>query len=111
MKITNIKVKVRREYNRKGEKHKDRNKLYIFPTGENVMENLANRKQRPYTTWKKEIIPLVMEQIKQNHPEEYEMIKGSKWSWDQFCGCKCPCSPGFYSNVWGNISIYVDIVS
>lgn len=106
-----MKIKVVKEFNRKGEPKKDRNKIFIFPSGENVMENLQNRTQRPHTIWKKEIIPLVMEEIKTTHPEEFNTINGSEWSWDQKCGCSmCPCSPGFYSkNKIGYITIYVTI--
>lgn len=67
--------------------------LYIFPTGESIVENLMNRRERPYTEWKK----LVPEILKKAGFSDNE-IKGIKPSWSQKCGCGCGCSPGFKLN-------------
>lgn len=63
-------------------------KLYISIRGESILEHLMNRKYRPYTLYKKEIIPKVFEQLGID-PEKV------KPRWRQKCGCTCPCSPGF----------------
>jgi len=79
-KITDVKARQESYSDRKREPYKYRNKMYIWPEGETIMENLMNRRDRPHTFYKKEIIPLVMK-------------------WRQHCGCgMCPCSPGFVSD-------------
>lgn len=64
--------------------------LYIFPTGESIVENLLHRKDRPYKKW----YPLIPQILKKAgfSPKE---IKEIKPSWSQKCGCGCGCSPGF----------------
>lgn len=64
--------------------------LYIFPTGETIVENLMNRKTRPWTEWKK-MVP----QILKNAGLSFKEIQQIKPSWSQKCGCGCGCSPGF----------------
>jgi hypothetical protein len=105
--IKDISVKVESYHVRRAEPLKRRNKMYIHPT-ETILENLENRRSRPYTTWKKEIIPLVMEWLKINMPNHYDELKDSKWGWNRNCGCSmCPCSPGFVSDNDGYITIQV----
>lgn len=61
--------------------------IFIHPQGESILENLANRKDRPYTAYRKEVIPNVMKMLG---------IGGDvKVRWSQRAGCSCPCSPGF----------------
>ena len=79
--------------------------LYVFPTGESVIENLANRKSRPHTEWKK-LIPLILK----NAGLSFKEIKQIKPSWSQKCGCSCGCSPGFklkgaktMKDVWADV--------
>jgi len=67
--------------------------LYIFPTGESIVENLMNRRERPYTEWKK-LVPEILKKAGFSDKE----IKGIKPSWSQKCGCGCGCSPGFKLN-------------
>ena len=69
-------------------------KIYIHHANESLLENLFNRRSRPYTTYKKELLPVVMEHIKHSHPHLHDRLKNATWSWDKFCGCSgCPCSP------------------
>ncbi len=101
---------IQKEYNRTNEPHKYKNKMYIYPSGETLLENLENRRSRPYQVYKKEVIPMVMEQLKKKYPDFYEELKDTKWSWNQKCGCSmCPCSPGFVGSSIGNFMISVDI--
>lgn len=79
--------------------------IHISIEKESVLDNLMNRRQRPYTTWKKELIPLVAKLIF----EETGLIMGSKISWNQKLGCSCPCSPGFKTSLYdeqGNTKAY-----
>ena len=61
--------------------------IYFWPSKETTQENLVNRRNRPYKEWKK-LIPQVLEQLNIENP-------GYKWTWSQYAGCSCPCSPGF----------------
>ena len=64
-----------------------RPRIYIRPEGETVMENFCvGRHTRPYTLYKKEVLPQLFRKLGLN-PE--------KVSWSQKAGCSCPCSPGF----------------
>lgn len=64
-----------------------RPRIYIWPEGETVMENFTKgRHTRPYTQYKKEVLPQLFRKLGLN---------GIKVSWSQKAGCSCPCSPGF----------------
>lgn len=95
-KITKVKV-------RNADKPFDKLKIYIFTRGETILNNLENRRVRPYTLYKKEIIPQL---IKQGVIKE-----GQKVRWSQNAGCSCGCSPGFIvdgEDAYGK-EIFVDI--
>lgn len=62
-------------------------RIYIFPKGESIYENLMNRRQRPHTIYRKEVIPGVL--------AEMGLPANTKVRWSQYAGCSCPCSPGF----------------
>ena len=63
-------------------------RVYVWPEGESIMENLENRRQRPYTTYRKEVLPYVLDQL--------GLPRDTKVRWSQHAGCSmCPCSPGF----------------
>lgn len=62
-------------------------RIYVWPRGESIMENLMNRKQREHTVYKKEVIPGVLEAM--------GLPADTKVRWSQYAGCSCPCSPGF----------------
>jgi len=93
--IKKLNVKYENYSSRKGEPYKHSNKLYIWPTGESVLDNLANRLIRPHDFYKKEVIPVIMYQLEKQFPEEAKYFGKSNWGWRQKCGCTCPCSPGF----------------
>lgn len=61
-------------------------RLYVHIKGESVLENLQNRKSRPSTFYRKEVLPQVIEQYG---------LTPEKVTWSQYAGCSCPCSPGF----------------
>ena len=92
-----------------------RTRLYVWPKGETILENLANRHQRPYTTYKKVIVPEVLRRL--------GITEDVKVRWSSKCGCTmCPCSPGFFIDVkdqswnpspsgWANKEIHVTIAA
>ena len=104
-KITNLKAEYEPYYSRKNEPYKASNKLYIWPEGETILENLYNRHDRPSKLWKKEIIPAVIAKLAQVDPEAYLAVKDEEWGWRQKCGCSCPCSPGFVGKKGGQYYI------
>ena len=116
MKFTIKKLNVNYESysSRRGEPYKHSNKLYIWTSGESVLDNLANRHSRPTDYYKKEVIPVIMEQIKEQFPEEAKYLGKENWGWRAKCGCTCPCSPGFVQNTPGatyTISAEVEFIS
>ena len=89
-------IKIKRYAKRQGEKKQSCPKMYLFINDETVIENLINRRNRPYNEYKKLIIPKVMESISKTDPDLFQRLKDVKWGWDRYCGCSvCPCSPGF----------------
>lgn len=60
--------------------------LHFFLEGENILENLKNRRCRPYTTYR----TLFSEIEKRLGLKEHIQA-----SWSQYAGCKCGCSPAF----------------
>ena len=110
-KIESVKVTLESYSDRKREPYKYRNKMYVWVSGESVMDNLMNRRDRPHTFYKKEIVPLIMEMIKEQNSEAYEKLKEQQWGWRQKCGCAmCPCSPGFVSDGDGMFLISANVV-
>ena len=63
-------------------------RVYVFPRGESVLEQLVDRHSRPYRVYRKEVLPQVWEQLGIDPASV-------KVRWDQYAGCSCPCSPGF----------------
>ena len=51
------------------------------------MEHLRARHGRPYTMYKKEVLPQLFRKLGLKTP--------AKLGWSQKAGCSCGCSPGF----------------
>lgn len=64
-----------------------KSRIYIFPKGESILENLNNRRQRPHTAYKKELVPEILQKL--------GLPADTKVAWSQKAGCACGCSPGF----------------
>ena len=80
--LSNPKTRVRQN----GERDRfSKSRLYIDVQGETIMDNLMNRKSRPY------------QQYKALMPEIFKLlnIEPKPVTWSQYAGCSCPCSPGF----------------
>lgn len=103
--ITQLVAEYEPYWSRKGEPYKSSNKLYIWPQGETIMENLYTRHDRPSKVWKEIVIPAVMEKLSKENPEVFDSVKDEKWGWRQKCGCSCPCSPGFVGTKGGQFYI------
>ena len=99
MSLEIVELKICHNEVRKNEPKKNHNKIYIFIAKENLSENFINRKNRPYDYYRKNVLPLMMEKIKFEHPKIYKKIESDKWGWNQRCGCFCPCSPGFIGEI------------
>lgn len=71
-KINNVGVDKESYSSRKGEPYKYRSKMYIWTTGETLMENLINRHNRPSTFYKKEVVPAIMKWLEANDSATFE---------------------------------------
>lgn len=78
-------------------------RVYIFPKGETVLDNLTNRWARPATVYKKEVIPHVLTAM--------GLAADTKVRWSQKAGCSCGCSPGFIIDSVIGTEVFVDIES
>jgi len=68
-----------------GKRRFKKSRLYIFTKGETILDDLANRRSRPHQMYKS-LLPQIFQAL--DLP-----VKPVRWS--QYCGCTCPCSPGF----------------
>jgi hypothetical protein len=76
-------------------------RIYVWPRGETIMQNLMNRKQREHTVYKKEVIPSVLEAM--------GLPADTKVRWSQYAGCSCPCSPGFIVDGDSRRDVHVEV--
>lgn len=76
-------------------------RVYIHVADETIMDNLMNRRARPYQIWKQEVLPQVL---------AFAGLSDVKASWSAKAGCSmCPCSPGFILDHNGHFDIYVTV--
>ncbi len=74
--------------NRVNVSHKLSNpRIYVFPTGETIIDNLERRCNRPADEWLALILPVIH--------EKWPELNVRYITWNQHAGCTCPCSPGF----------------
>jgi hypothetical protein len=86
MEIVEVKIVKHEPTRQRGPK----SRMYFWPQGESVMENVFNRRARPYEEFRK-LIPLAL--VEAGVPLEEARNVTARWS--QRAGCSCPCSPGF----------------
>ena len=104
MQIEKIEIIEAKDYN---ERRKP-SKMFIDIKDESVMKHLENRHFRPYTTYKKEIIPEAIKKLKEEKDVD---LLNCKFSWNQYAGCSCGCSPGFIIKNFGlGKRIYITII-
>lgn len=101
--ITHIQVRERtwgRDNRRDADSPAGRTRVYVHPEGENIIENLMNRRSRPYKLYR----PLVEKALR------HKKIDWTKLKWSQKAGCTmCPCSPGFIVEGSRGLDIWVTI--
>ena len=80
-------------------------RVYVWPQGETVIDNLSNRHSRPI----KEFKAIAVEALKR------EGIAFESIRWSQKAGCACGCSPGVIveGTDWTRLggSLHVDVVA
>ena len=118
---------------RRNPPHGDRSVIYFDVIGETIMENLENRRSRPYTLYRKLFLPSVMQtlgavqslDIVEDHVKfagdsdvskerfmEINFLVDQKLNWNQKAGCTmCPCSPGFLLEEHHGFDIWVSIAT
>lgn len=79
-------------------------RMYVDVKDETLVENLVNRRSRPYNLYKTLIHSSLLG----------EMFDLGKLQWSQRAGCSCPCSPGFILpkqtlNIGGNTFSHFDV--
>jgi len=77
-----------------------KSRVYFFPKGENILENLKNRHFRPWKAYKEAIGPVL---------EKMGLPSDTKVRWSQKAGCPCGCSPGFVVDTDHGKEVFVDI--
>lgn len=101
MKLETLKIDVRDTVDRKARWKASR--VYIFPQGETLLDNLQNRRSRPYNEYRKQVMPAVLKAL--------GLPAGTKVKWSQYAGCSCPCSPGFIVEDVVGKTVYVDVTA
>jgi hypothetical protein len=101
-------VEITENHHRGGGRAGQRGVIYIWQKDESIADNLIYRRVRPYTVWRKQVLPLLV--------EKYPRLANFKFAWSQRAGCSCPCSPGFIvmpkkgSFGWWDTNLHVTIV-
>jgi hypothetical protein len=67
-------------------------KVYVWPEGETLMENLAERRNRPIKLYRT-VLATALERA--GCPETLAKQLAASARWSQKAGCGCGCSPGF----------------
>lgn len=63
-------------------------RIYVWPAGETIIQNLVNRRIRPFDEYRK----VVIEELKKRNVQ----VSDIRLRWSKHAGCRmCPCSPGF----------------
>lgn len=70
--------------------------MYFWPKNESALDNVANRRSRPYELWR----TMVGEALRRAGFDEHHVTHTSV-AWRQTAGCPCGCSPGFLLSLGG----------
>jgi len=76
-----------------------KSRMFFFPMGETIIENLVSRRSRPHNEYRKVTGDIL---------DKLGLDKDMKFHWDQKAGCTCGCSPGFVLEGDHNHNIFVD---
>ena len=69
-----------------------RGRIYFFIERESILNNLMDRRSRPYKEFRKKISDAL--QYAGVSKENADLV-AQKAAWSQKAGCSCGCSPGF----------------
>ena len=84
-------------------------RVYVWPKGETILENLANRHTRPYNEFRKLLTTILTN-------AGFSCLDAAGAHWSQKAGCACGCSPGFVlskrltTKEGRSVDIHADIV-
>jgi hypothetical protein len=101
MKLNIKEIKVRE--NTSFQESQKKTRVYIWPEGETIFENLSNRKSRPNAEYRKQVMGDVLEHM--------GLPSNTKIRWSQYAGCSCPCSPGFIIDESYGKSVHVTVTA
>ena len=87
LKITNTKL-----VDAKPARYTYRTKIFIWPEGETLLDNLENRRNRPLKAFRR----VAMEVLDNMGVDKSRL----EIKWSQRAGCACGCSPGFIVDGW-----------
>lgn len=82
MQITEI---TKRDHEIRRLQSRSKTRVFVWPKGETIMENLHLRRSRPY----KQMKPFALKAA------EAFGVRADSIGWSQNAGCPCGCSPGF----------------
>ena len=87
---------------------RSRTVIHFWPRGESVVDNLVNRRSRPYTEYRR-LLPSVYAAVGVKDPNSLTA------RWSQKAGCACGCSPGFivegYDAQLYRSDVHVDVIA
>jgi hypothetical protein len=101
--LDGVTVRVEREMDRSQnlKPKSDYPRVFVFESGETVMEDLMNRRNRPVDVYRA-VAEAALAALGFKDP-------GLKWS--QKAGCTCPCSPGFIGqgDIGGHGDVFITV--
>lgn len=80
-----ITIRPRRVYSNNWRDYSKAPRMFVYVKDETVMDNLVNRKRRPYNVYKSMLRASGVSKV----------LQLGNLQWSQKAGCTCPCSPGF----------------
>lgn len=102
LKVEEVKVQPVKQKPGKYSVKEARSRIYIWPKGETILQNLENRRSRPINQWRKEVIPEILKQA--GFPADMRV------KFSQKCGCQCGCSPGWFITGHHGVKVHATIV-
>lgn len=109
LKITKTEIRNRRIASGTWREYTAKPRVYIFPKGEKIIENLfVGRHNRPTDVYKREVVPAIKQAIvdrematKAEDDTKVLTVDMVEMRWSQKAGCSCGCSPGYIVTLRG----------
>lgn len=92
-----MKAKVTRRA-RYSKRYNEKVRIFMHITDESLAENLVNRRNRPVMEWRK-----IVQQVLWHYKMD------TKFTFSQYAGCSCPCSPGFILDAYCHGTIWIEV--